>query len=671
MSSQAENLRPWVLVMFFVAGPLGHVAFHAAEPATKPRSEKASGDGVMRLTLAAPKADLQGFDRRIYLAAERLAHCLLADIHPWQNDPQYVLLTESRSDEHWIRPNTGALQGFCFLYRFGPYQQGVVGVSRDVLMRRTILPMLRYLVATHITGPRPTGDGKHWGDAWQSAYWAQMLGRGAWWIWDELPADVRGSVRRVVAHEADRIAASEPPHQVPLDTKAEENAWNSRILEVAVLLMPHDSRRAAWDAAFQRWALSSFLRPADEHSQTIVDGRPICQQFTGANIHDDFTLENHDIVHPDYMGCIALLLEAGIDFAMSGRRPPDALFYNTAGIYENLKWFSLPSGAFVYPNGQDWELFRSPGWMENHLMMAVYGHDADAWSLACGAMQTLEKMQARWKSGAVYGPQEFFFPSTHTDLLNDLSLAWLALQTADRIDRRPCVRVGVRRLDAGKIILHRTGSAVHTFSWGRKLTAQCILCQLDQLVSPDPASGVGHITLKGAKEPLPVRLGKVEVTSGEDWFAANVVIEHGKDQVQAELSYRSDADGVWTMRERLVARADLTTSQVATGLIGILNNPGWVYERGQRIIRIDGKETVVPALGGRTLLNDQAHDAAVDSRLQIHSARPLRVRYVGATRMARARATDELDLNYLGGEHTWHKGQVISEYEVTVRCPSP
>ena len=33
-----------------------------------------------------------------------------------------------------------------------------------------IVPMMRYLVATHSTGRRVTSDGKPWGDAWQSAY---------------------------------------------------------------------------------------------------------------------------------------------------------------------------------------------------------------------------------------------------------------------------------------------------------------------------------------------------------------------------------------------------------------------------------------------------------------------------------------------------------------------
>jgi len=282
-------------------------------------------------------APLRAVQSRLYRAALKQAHYLLGTVHPWKEDAALRLLTESRSGEHWIRPNTGAVEGFAFLQRFGPYDESIVGVSRSALLRDTLVPMMRYLVATHITGSRPTSDGKPWGDAWQSAHWAQMLGRGAWFVWTDLPADVQSGVRRVVAHEADRIARAEPPHQLRADTKAEENAWNSQILSVAMLLLPHDLRCAGWEKAHQKWVMSSFLRPADERNGAVVNGRPVREQFTGANIFDDFTLENHNMVHPDYMTTFSLSLGCALDFALTGRRIPEALLFNVAPIYENLK----------------------------------------------------------------------------------------------------------------------------------------------------------------------------------------------------------------------------------------------------------------------------------------------------------------------------------------------
>jgi len=618
-----------------------------------------------------PRAEVLRIHRdRIYLATQKQARFLLGTVHPWDKDPTLRLLTDSKSGEHWVRPNTGAVAGFCFLYRYGPYDEKLVGVSRSALLADTILPMMRYLVATHVTGDRPTGDGKPWGDAWQSAHWAHALGRSAWWIWEDLPADVREGVQRVVTHEADRFVSAVPPHQIVNDTKAEENAWNSQILSVAVLLMPDDARRPAWEAAFQKWAMSSFLSPADERSDTVVDGRPVREQFTGANIYDDFTLENHGIVHPDYMTAFSLTLGCTLDFVMTGRQPPEALLYNVAPIYENLKWFWLPDGGFVYPSGQDWGLFRNADWLFKHVLMAVFARDPQAWWLAFRSLDTLEKMQARGNSGAVYQPGESFFASTQTDLVYYLSLAWLTLQWADDLAASPMQRNGARRLDSGKIILNRTPSAVHTFSWGAKVMAQCVPYRLDRIVSPHPRSGIGHIRLKGQTNTLPVKTHSVDVRNDAVSFVAELELDHGDNQVRAFLTYRSNAGGTWTMREKLVALADVTTTEIATGLAGILNNRGWIHERGERRVAINGQATVVTSCDGQVIEHDAATDIGIDSVLRISSPAPLHVRYIGAAKPDRARVTDELYLNYLEGERAWRAGDVISDFEVVMSCRS-
>lgn len=633
------------------------VALVAAEPET----------GAAVMPMAVPQradGEWQEIAQRVYRAAQGLARHLLEKVHPWSADRSLLLMTESRSGEHWIRPNTGMVESLAFVYRFGPYDAKAVGVSREELLRGKILPMMRYLVATHVTGSRPTSDGKPWGDAWQSAYWAQMLGRGAWWIWPELPQDVRQGVRRVVAHEADRIAASQPPHQIQLDTKAEENAWNSRILSVAMLVMPDDPRRRAWEKAFQLWVLSSYLRPADEHNQAVVDGRTVAEQFTGGNIYDDFTLENHGFVHPDYMTCFGLSLDCALDYAMSGRKAPEALWHNVAGIYENLKWFLLSDGGFVYPSGQDWELFRSPSFVNEHCLAAVFARDPEAWTPTLDCLATLEKMQARSRSGAVYAADEFFFASTETDLLDSLAHMWLMLQYPAP-KPKPLERRGVRRLDAGKIVLCRTPTMIHTLSWGTRVMAQCVLNRQDRLTSPDPESGIGHVLVKGERQSLPVSLRDASVTSNATSFEARLVVDHG-DRIRGELRFCS-ADGVWKMSEKLTALADVTTEEIATGLIGILNNPHWIYEKGRRTLAFGGQETAIPALSGRTVDADAASELVVDGVFKITSREPMHARYVGAAKPERARATDRLYLNFVGGERTWKTGEAISRYEVEVR----
>jgi hypothetical protein len=365
------------------------------------------------------------------------------------------------------------------------------------------------------------------------------------------------------------------------------------------------------------------------------------------------------------MTCISLSLGAELDYALSGRRPPECLHHNVAGIYENLKWFVLPDGGFVYPNGQDWQLFRNADWTVKSLMMSVLLRDPDAWTLARPCLETLEKMQARSKTGTVYAPGETFFASTQTDLLSSLATGWLVLRMADRIERASRDRVGVRRLDSGKIILRRTGAAIHTFSWGAKVMAQCVPYRLDRMVSPDQLNGIGHVTLAKPQKSLPIRLRDVKVTSGEDWFRAELVVDHGT-HVRADLLFSSNPDGSSTMREKLVALTDVTSARIATGQIGILNNPGWVYERGRRTVAIDGREEDVPALSGKTLGAEGVRELAIDGVLRIRGPQPLRIRYAGAVQPSRSRATDLLYLNYVDREQSWRAGQAISEYEAVV-----
>lgn len=642
------------------------VGLNVAASSAAPSEEEPGGV----LPLIEPKggsAEIEVLQGRVYLAAERQARYLLTTVHPWEKDPGMKLLTTSGSGENLVRPNTTAIAGFAFLVRFGPYDEQVVGVSREKLFEETIGPMMRYVVSTHNTGTRTTADGKPWGDAWQSAHWTVMLGRAAWWLWDDLPEDLRAGVRRVVAHEADRIARMTPPHRIQHDTKSEENAWNAQVLSAAVLLMPEDARREGWEAAFWRWVLSSYLRPADERTDAVVDGRRVADHFTGANIYDDFTLENHGFIHPDYMTCFSLSLGCAADFRLSGREPPEALLYNVRQVYENLKWFTLPDGGFVYPNGQDWRLFRNPDWTFSHVLMATFGRDPEALALAKRCFGTLQRMQARSPSGQVYLDEEYFFASTQQGVLYSLSLACLALGMAEPPGEKPCERLGVRRLDYGKVILHRTPTAVHTLAWGARVMAQCVPLRADRIVSPDVRSGIGWVRLAGSGKPLSIQLRDAKVESRDDGFTGELVVDHG-DAVRAELRLTSQADGRFTIHEKLTALTDATTAEIATGMVGILNDPHWVYERGERRIAMDGQETVVPALSGRVIDGDGVRRITVDGVLTIQGDRPLTVRYAAATRPHRARVTDGLWLNHLGGRRTWIAGQVISEFEATMAC---
>ncbi len=629
-----------------------------------------AAEGVMKLNYPPPSAQLsqqaEQVCGRLYQLASKQAHYLISLLHPWEKKPEWLLLTDSKSGEHWIRPNTGTIAGLCFLYRFGPYDEDMVGLSREALLQDKILPMMRYIVATHKTGTHVTNDGKPWGDAWQSAHWAQMIGRGAWWIWDDLPEDVQTGVRKVAAHEADRFVDKAPPHQIQNDTKAEENAWNSQILSVAMLLMPNDTRFAQWEDAFQKWVLSSFLRPADEESQKMIDGRTVAQQYTGANVHDDFTLENHGFVHPDYMSTFSLSLGNILDYEMSNRQAPQALFYNVKPIYQNLKWFAMPDGGFIYPSGQDWTLFRSPYWLFTNTLMTLYLQDPKAWTLFNRCLTTTEKMQARSEQGNIFNTNEYFFPSTQSDTLFSLAKCWLAFQSGRSIQNHFTEPRGVLKLDAGEILLHRTPTAAHSVSWGKKIMAQVVPNRLDRIVSPHLRNGFGWIHLKGDDGHLPLSLHDIKVKHQQDKFEVTMKVNHGNNKVRSTFTFISNSDGSAIWKETLTALDDITVKERATGLIGILNNDIWVYENGQRKLKIDDETIFIPSKSGDIIDEEHAQMIVVDDCIKIESKESIPVRYISSENPSRGRVTDLLILNHSTQEQRYKEGESLSSYKFRI-----
>ncbi len=620
---------------------------------------------AMPITLPTLRPELQPVADRLYNSLASQAHYLLGTVHEWDKDPSMKLLTDSKSAEHWIRPNTSTLVGLAVLRRWGPYDAKSVGVSRDQLLEEYMIPMMRYLVATHRTGDRTTGDGKPWGDAWQSAHWAYALGRAAWFAWDDLPADVRAGVRRVVAHEAGRFADATPPHGMKLDTKAEENAWNSRIFSAAVLLMPNDARRNAWEQAFVRWAISSYMRPSDAHCRQIVDGKPVADWFTGACIFDDYTCENHGFVHPGYMGCIGITLSCRLDFRLTGRVAPRAVAWNASGVYENLKWMATPDGGYIYPSGQDWALFRNPQKAHLHLLAAAFEGDPDGWSLAQQGWDAMERMQARSADGRMFLPSEYRFPSTQHDTIAMLGLQWLYLHIADQIRDRPTRRFGTLHLKSGGLVLHRTPNSFVTLSYGAKVMAQAAAMRLDRIVSPDQRSLIGGVCIAGEERPPNPKVSAVDVDVKDDRFTARLSVDHGPS-VRANLVFRTDPDGTLHVREELVAAKDVALTRVATGMIGVLNNKQWIYETGRRTLTLDDESTVIPAHSGK-ILAGEANRIAIDDAITITSDTPVRVRYVASKGSERGRATDRLYLNYADGATTWKTGETISRYGAAIR----
>ena len=620
-------------------------------------------------TWGAVDISLPGLPENIRSSADELYHMIskqayyrLQQVKMHQGRSDMKLLTPSIHGEHGIRPNTGAVLGFSFLYRFGNYEEKTVGVSKELLLSNYIIPMMNYLTLTYDS--IPTSDGKCWNRQWQSAHWAYSLGKAAWYLGEALPQNMRERVYHIIRMEAKRFYDVVPPHRIKNNTAAEENAWNSQIFHIASLLMPEDSDYSRWQDLFKKWVLSSYVTESDVHSDKAVDGFKL-NRFEGGNIYDDYTLENHDIVHPDYMSAFILSFQTAVDYRMIGKEVPAFLLFNVAPIYSNLKWFALPDGGMTYPSGQDWGIFRNPDWLINHVYMAVFANDPDAWHYARETFECIRLMQQRHPEGNIYSAQETEFPSTQSDIMIYLLHTWQALHFSQNIKDEWQPLKGVKSFENGKILLNKSDHFIHSLCYGNQIMFLPTLNAADRFFDAFTGSGMGIIRLKGGGTVLPVKLQDIQLKKKHDRYEAKLTLMYG-NEVEANYLIKALPDKL-EVKETYKALTNCDIESIETARFGILNNPMWIREDGKRILSYEKQSHEIQALSGikieflaKQLKIDQVNIKLKNRKPGFYSL------YKGASQFKAGRATDILALNYKRFHNTINKGDVFSELSYVI-----
>lgn len=236
------------------------------------------------------------------------------------------------------------------------YSDTPKGAERKELQRR-VISAIRYAVDTHLTGTQKCVDNKQWGNSWQSAMWTCPIGFGAWLVWDDLDPELQKGVERTVASEADRFLNVHPPSGRWSDTKAEENGWDLSCIALAPNMFPNHPHAAAWREKAIEYMMNVLSVGQDKKDKTIVDGRPVCEWNCTENLHPDFTLENHNVLHPSYIQCSSYFLtEAAMAYAYAHHPIPEAASHHLIDVWRMFQTILLPTGETTYPQGQDWEL---------------------------------------------------------------------------------------------------------------------------------------------------------------------------------------------------------------------------------------------------------------------------------------------------------------------------
>jgi hypothetical protein len=478
------------------------------------------------------------------------------------------------------------------------YSDSLTDDERRELMRKATAAV-RYVVLTHKSGTQKCTDGKQWGGDWQSAYWAGTMAFGAWLFWEDLEPELQQGVERVIASEADRFLAVKPQSQQRIDTKAEENGWNVICLSAAANMFPSHAHANAWREKSIEYMMNTLSVPSDLKDNTLVDGRRVRDWVGGANLHPDFTLENHGMFHPAYLECSTYFLTQAAMHNTYARQPvPQAVDRHLMDTWQVLRSIMLPCGESAFPQGMDWELHGLPN-INLLASLATYKKDALAAGMEKIVLQRMRSWQ-KMQGGDLAVPGSRLGFTRHAIVAEQATNGYLAHKLFGPPSDETTIsdiasRLNyVREFGALNLIVHRTEEKLFSFSW--KSRTMGVLVPIKGGHEGNP-----HFTvpiLNGFVGTFELSGGGDTATNVVEWEwekTANGFDTTGEVLTNGELLKQtirvsSICDNTVIYQDRISALSDVTVARELGVPIGIENDE---LSGGKRIVyHRDGKSVV-------------------------------------------------------------------------------
>ena len=298
------------------------------------------------------------------------------------------------SDERGVRTNADLSMVCAFLSH---YAQGKVKLPHPVTWQRIdsiAYKSLSFALDTHkAVHLRTCRDKRYWGSVskkdhqWESSLWALSVAYSAFFQWNKLSSAQKDKLYRLLKAECNYELERDIPTGYQADTKAEENGWEVGVLAAAIGLFPNDSLASHWFERMRAFAINSYSHPSDATNNKVIDpwfdSKTVADLYQGANLYEDWTLQNHGFFHTSYQNVVIQELgEAALALRLfQGEHikwKSNALLHNCDQVTKNvLNWLTLPDGEQAMPNGNDWSLFLYDQ-LTSYSTMACMLRDVDA-----------------------------------------------------------------------------------------------------------------------------------------------------------------------------------------------------------------------------------------------------------------------------------------------------
>ena len=351
--------------------------------------------------------------------------------------------------EYVLRAPASQAFGLAISLKTGLYNEEYTTVPEEEALDRAI-KLATSVAYTHKANSAVNVSGYSWGGDWQAANWAYDAGYAAWLLWDALDEEQRTLVINMVISEADRFNNTNAlyyclPDGTPVyagDSRADDMAWNTELLNLAYHMLPKHENAAKWRYRHIEYQLAAFSTPEMNSSSDELHGKAASEWVNGYNVTDDGLVINHGIIHPSYMAT-ATGINYSIVNTLAGEPISKADFYNLDNLYKGLcettfdgTEYAEPGGScyqedgtIYYPQESDWGQGVYDCYLNFDISAYVYGYHKDGKKWAEKHLEKLLEQQARpdHEDGHTYEKGEFTYPLNEEAISTRVGCAWMTL----------------------------------------------------------------------------------------------------------------------------------------------------------------------------------------------------------------------------------------------------
>jgi hypothetical protein len=381
-----------------------------------------------------------------------------------------------------------------------------------------------------------------------------------------------------------------------LDTKAEENGWNVPLLCLGELMFPSNPHANLWHETALKYMMNTLCTAADTNDTNLVDGREVKDWVLGANLQPDYTLENHNIFHPSYVGCSSYFLtQAAIYYAYAGKPVPQAASHHLLDTWRMFRTIILPWGETADPQSMDWELHGLP-FIDLYATLATRDKDPFAARMEQTSLQYLRSWQILCKGSLALpgSPLGIARHAINAELISygllahkifGPSVAPLSASTANAQEK------GVWDYPYVDFIEHRTLQMFTSFSWKNRIMG--LLMPIgDHEGNPDfvvpIANGfIGSFQVAGAANKMTVAEHSWKKMPDGFETSGTVLINEGR--LKQTLQMTSVGDQTVVYEDQVTALSNVTVREERGLPVGIENDS---LTGGSRIVSDQDGRTV-------------------------------------------------------------------------------